>query len=286
MISLKVKAPAKLNLFLEITGRRADGFHELDSLFVFASEADCLSLEKAKSWSFGVKGSFAETLTQENSEDNLVMRAARTIIKELQLDEALKICLVKNLPVAAGLGGGSADAAAVLKAICQLYQKQPDQQRLNDLALQLGADVPSCLISQAQIVRGIGEISHRLTAFPGLHSVIVNPGVPLSTAAVFKSWSRDFTPARSWPQTSDVQTWFDFIQERHNCLQETAITLCPLIAEVLSEVSQTQGCHLSRMSGSGPSCFGLYKTEVEAQEAAVLLSKAHPSWWIRYAKLQ
>jgi 4-diphosphocytidyl-2-C-methyl-D-erythritol kinase len=278
-------APAKVNLFLEITAKRADGFHELDSLFVFASTHDEIAATPADHWELSVSGPFSCNLASEAPDNNLALKAAKKLAQHLGLDQAFTIQLTKNLPVAAGLGGGSADAAAALRAICRLAKTEIPDQDLEKLALELGADVPSCLSSSAQIVRGIGELRSKLPYFPTVHAVLVNPLVPLSTAQVFKSWAPKFTKNQVCPTTGDINSWIDFVQNRTNCLQSTAIQLCPAIAEVLEQLAQNADCFLARMSGSGPSCFGLYPTAEAADAAATHLSEARPGWWAQAVEL-
>ncbi len=278
-------APAKLNLFLEITGKRADGYHELDSLFVFASVHDLVSLTPANQWKLSIDGPLAETLGQEKPENNLVVKAAKSLTQHLNLNQAFHIQLTKNLPVAAGIGGGSADAAAAMRAVLEFSGEKVLDQDLELLALKLGADVPSCLSSKAQIVRGIGEERRTLLNFPKLHAVLINPLVPLSTAEVFSKWSPEFSVNKEGPENSDLEAWKNFVLLRTNCLETTAAQLCPAIKLVLNQLREHPRCELARMSGSGPSCFGLFPTASAAKDAADELSQCQPSWWIKPIEL-
>lgn len=278
-------APAKLNLFLEITGKRADGYHELDSLFVFASVHDLVSLTPAAHWELSIDGPFSGSLGKERPENNLVVKAAKSLTQLLGLDQAFYIQLTKNLPVAAGIGGGSADAAAALRAVLKFSGEKVPDQNLELLALRLGADVPSCLSSRAQIIRGIGEKKRNLPNFHKLHAVLVNPLTPLSTAEVFNKWPPEFSVNQECPMNPDPESWKKFILQRTNCLEATAAQLCPAIDLVLDQLGNRPGCELARMSGSGPSCFGLFPTASTAQTAAADLSQRHQNWWIKPVEL-
>lgn len=274
-------APAKVNLWLEITGRRTDGYHLLDSLVVFAEAADTLEARAAESFSLDIAGPFAPALQHEPQEANLVTRAVKAFCRVTGRAPGLSLTLTKTLPVAAGLGGGSADAAATLRLLERLQGTHlPDSVR-RDLALELGADVPACLVSRPLHMSGIGEHLAPLLELPDLQLLLVNPGVPVSTGAIFRQlvppWSE---PPERLPSGSDPDAFLDLLHSRRNDLEAPACVLAPEIARVLDALRHTEGCTLARMSGSGASCFGLYRSRAERERAAEALRQRHPDWWV------
>lgn len=254
-------APAKINLTLHVTGQRPDGFHLLDSLVVFADFGDTLHLTPGP-LSLTINGPFAAGLSAKD--DNLCLRAAR-----LAEGEAA-IRLVKNLPVASGIGGGSADAAAVLR----VFDAHPDQVET------LGADVPVCLAGVPVRMRGLGEILDPIGPLPPLSLVLVNPGKGLATPAVFRALERRDNPAMPahLPEFPDAGRLIAFLAECRNDLEAPAITLLPEIADCLAAL-RGAGAALARMSGSGATCFGIFDNPVKAEAAAQSL--ARPGWWVR-----
>ena len=281
--SVEETAWAKINLTLGITGRRADGYHELTSLTVFADYGDRLRFSESDDLTLAIDGPFAKGLTA--SADNLVLRAARGLGGLTGRPVTAAIALTKNLPVAAGIGGGSADAAAALRGLCRLLDLSPDRQALHDLALQLGADVPVCLDSRSAVMSGVGERLQPATALPALALVLVNPSVPLSTAAVFKARRGAFSPPDASPPPVDPETLLDWLAQRPNDLEAPAKRLRREIAEVLQRLDAAEGCRLSRMSGSGATCFGVYETRAAAEAAAKKLGDENPQWWVQAASL-
>jgi 4-diphosphocytidyl-2-C-methyl-D-erythritol kinase len=267
------RAPAKVNLFLHILGKRADGYHLLESLVVFAAAADTLSLTHAEKLSLHVAGPFAQAL---DDSENLVLRAARAWAERSGHDPAVALKLTKNLPVAAGLGGGSADAAAALRLLARRYAPLPEAE-LFEVALSLGADVPVCLRSRPARIFGVGERVEEAPKLPPFGLVLANPGIKLATASVFRAHSLPPSePVRLAPVWADARKMAEDLRPLRNDLEQAACTLCPPIAEVLSAIAATEGCLLARMSGSGPTCFGLYERAEQAERAAELLPK---SWW-------
>ena len=262
-------APAKVNLYLHVTGRRADGYHLLDSLVVFAGVGDVLRGEVANELRLEVDGPFAAGLSGEP--DNLVLRAARALGSR-----GARLVLEKNLPVASGIGGGSADAAAALRLLCRLWQLSPPD--LPGIALALGADVPVCLAGRPSRMGGVGE---RLDAAPGLPQcglVLVNPGVAVATADVFRARRGGWSPTAKLPHAwSDVAAMASDLRELRNDLEPPAIALQPVIGEVIGALAAAPGCRLARMSGSGATCFGLFDDPMVAAEAAMRLRR--PNWW-------
>jgi 4-diphosphocytidyl-2-C-methyl-D-erythritol kinase len=268
-------APAKVNLFLHVLGRRADGYHLLDSLVVFADVSDKLRAAPAEALTLVVEGPFAGALA---APDNLVLRAARALAAEVGVTPGGRLVLAKYLPVASGIGGGSADAAAALRLLCRLWRIEPDREALARLAGGLGADVPVCLAGRASRMGGVGE---RLEAAPGLPEcgiALVNPGVALVTADVFRTrsgvWSARAELPASWRDVGDMA---DCLRQHRNDLERPAIALRPLIGAVLSALEAVPGCLLARMSGSGATCFGLFADAVAARQAASDLQQ--PGWW-------
>ena len=274
--SLTEFAPAKVNLFLHVIGRRADGYHLLDSLVVFTEAADELRAEPAQALALHLDGPFAAGLAAEP--DNLVLRAARALAAETGVAPRARLGLHKNLPVASGIGGGSADAAAALRLLCRLWQVAPDPTALARLAIGLGADVPVCLAGRASRMGGIGERIEPAPTLPACGIVLVNPGVAVATAEVFRNrhcaWSSVASLPGSW---ADAAAMAADLSTLRNDLQPAAVGLQPVIGEVLSALAGTPDCLLARMSGSGATCFGLFSDAAAAQRAAARL--ARPGWW-------
>lgn len=260
-------APAKVNLCLHVTGRRADGYHLLDSLVVFADVGDTLGAAPAAELELEVDGPFAHAVG--SAEDNLVTAAARL------MGGGVRLGLTKRLPVAAGIGGGSADAAACLRALTRLGRPMPSPEAV----LALGADVPVCMAGRPARLRGTGEIVEPLGAWPELNAVLVNPGVPLATPAVFAALERRENPPLDWPPRGDVLVW---LADQRNDLEPAARALEPRIGDVLDAL-RGAGAQLARMSGSGATCFGVFPTPEAAARAAEALRR--PGWWVAPARL-
>lgn len=270
-------APAKINLFLRLTGRRADGYHELESLVVFtAGLGDRLRASPANELSLRLSGPFAAGLEGEG--DNLALRAARM----LDPRGGALLELEKNLPVASGIGGGSSDAAAALHLLSELWGKPlPSPEAL----LELGADLPVCLAARSSWVGGIGEEVMPAPALPACHLLLVNPGQPLSTGAVFKGREGDFSSAPPRPEHfAGFAALIDFLAAQGNDLEASALTLVPAIGEALAAL-RGEGAALARMSGSGATCFGLFESAGEAEAAAGAIAAARPGWWVAQSPL-
>lgn len=273
-----IEARAKINLYLHVTGRRDDGFHELDSLFVRARIADRLWISHADTDSLEVSGPFAGSLAAEDAQDNLVMRAVDAVRQSVGCRGAFWVHLEKNLPIASGMGGGSADAAATLKTVARMMGGPMD---LDLIARRLGADVPPCLNEQPILVSGIGEIVRPAPRLPSVAMVLVNPGRPLSTPQVFRERAGSFTAPD--PLESGLEGFDDLVRElahRSNDLEAPACHLEPVIVEAIDALRGQRGIALARMSGSGATCFGLAATLKEAEEVAARLCDEHPDWWI------
>jgi 4-diphosphocytidyl-2-C-methyl-D-erythritol kinase len=255
---------------LHVLGRRADGYHELDSIVTFCDVVDTLTFTSASHYALTIGGPFAGSVS--GGEDNLVLKAARRFAARYPEAQPYRIALEKNLPVAAGLGGGSADAAATLRGLARLTGRSDG---LHALAGALGSDVPVCLAQQACRMRGRGEQLEPLRNFGERPAVLVNPGIPLPTADVF----RLLALAPGDLAFGALAEPFDLARSR-NDLTAPALRLVPAIADVLAALT-AKGATLARMSGSGPTCFGLFGSHRAARNAAISLAEYHPDWWVR-----
>ena len=281
---IAVAAPAKINLYLHLLGRRDDGYHLLDSLIVFLDFADTVSVRLADGLSLGLSGPCAPAL--EGTKDNLVLQAARALAEAGGCQAGAAIELTKRVPVAAGLGGGSADAAATLLALSTLWRLDLPHARLAEIALGLGADVPVCLDSRPAFVGGIGEELEPAPSLPPAWVTLVNPGKALATKDVFAAHGGGFTrPGRFNASLKDAGALASQLGPLGNGLTAAARRLAPEIGEVLEEIEATEGCLLARMSGSGATCFGLYNDEAGATAAAGAIRRAHPDWRLEVARL-
>lgn len=282
MAPLTELAAAKVNLTLQILGRRPDGYHEIKSLTAFADLGDQLSLEPCDDLRLHVDGENAGALTTEN----LVLKAARSFIALRPEARAGTFRLHKSLPVAAGLGGGSADAAAAVRLLMRANNMALEAEEATRLCLGIGADVRVCLDSRAAIMWGVGEKQVALPKLPPVPAVLVNPVVPLSTPAVFGALSAgNVSGAIGEPEPvgpfEDAEALAAFVTPRANDLEAAAKRLEPAIDKVQAELSRASGVLLVRLSGSGPTAFGLFKEQHEARAAAAQIAAAHPNWWVR-----
>lgn len=285
--TLSVLAPAKINLFLHVIGRRADGLHLLDSLVGFTDIGDELKIEPADHFEFVVKGPFSGSF--EHSErapsadsQNSVVRAAHALAHMTGHSLDIKITLQKNLPLASGIGGGSSDAAACVWGLMKLWSVPPQPPFLDDLLLALGADVPVCFHCKTTQMRGIGEKLAQLSSFPECPIVLVNPGVSCSTAEIFKSYDLLEHPYTAMPTEFDtVYELCEFLKRVDNHLYKPALQKLPILSSVLETLSETDNVLLARMSGSGATCFALYETEEAAERAAEEIAIQHPAWWVK-----
>jgi 4-diphosphocytidyl-2-C-methyl-D-erythritol kinase len=279
-------APAKLNLYLHVLGRRGDGYHLLDSLVAFADVGDAVLAAPAAGLSLAVAGRFAGALAGADPAANLVWRAAQTLAAHLGRAPDAALTLLKELPVAAGLGGGSSDAAATLSALAALWGAALREDALHDLAARLGADVPVCLRGRAAWLSGIGEAVEPAPPLPPVWAVLANPGVALPTPRVFQARRGPFSdPARFAGPARDAAELADLLAERRNDLAEAAIGLVPEIADVLPRLAACEGALIARMSGSGATCFALFAAPHDAEAAALRLTAERPRWWVAAARL-
>ena len=277
-------APAKINLFLHVGQRREDGFHEVESLVVFADLGDTLEFAPSRTLTLSVGGPFADELALEN--DNLVLRAARSLAVHFGRSGEAAISLTKNLPVASGIGGGSADAAATLRGLARLWGLDVGWPELRAIAETLGSDVPVCVESKASWMQGRGEHVTPAGALPELPMLLANPGIEVPTAAVFGALTkRSGTSNIDHPQLLQPGKLIAFLKKTENDLEAPAREIAPVIGQVLSELSRMPGVEFWRMSGSGATCFALFEDTAAAGMAAIALSHSHPDWWVKSTKI-
>jgi 4-diphosphocytidyl-2-C-methyl-D-erythritol kinase len=278
-------APAKLNLYLHITGKRADGYHLLDSLVAFTDIGDSLTLAPAQSFSFTADGPYAKDLGDDPS-SNLVVRAARELAAASGRKADIAFHLTKNLPVASGIGGGSADAAACLKGLAGLWGIDPAGETLRRVAEKLGADIPACVEGKAGFMGGIGTEIDPAPLLPPAGILLVNPGVGLPTPAVYRARAGDFSsPMRFDRAPADARDLAGFLSVRGNDLTAAAISIVPEIEIVLATLAAASGCLLARMSGSGATCFGIFDDAETAEVASAIIAKDYPGWWCASGRL-
>ncbi|HVQ11487.1 MAG TPA: 4-(cytidine 5'-diphospho)-2-C-methyl-D-erythritol kinase [Methyloceanibacter sp.] len=287
MTALRDTGRAKLNLTLDVLGRRADGFHELNSLVAFATLGDQVEFEPHAPLELSVEGPFARTL----GGDNLIVKAARAaayMVPDLKLG---RFRLIKILPVASGLGGGSADAAAALRLIARANDGALSERALSELAPKLGSDVSVCLFSRPALIAGRGEKVEPVSGFPPCGVLLANPGQALATEAVYAALRAAPLAASPRPVAErldfhgDFEALLAYAAPRGNDLEGPAAQLVPEIRAVLAALVTLDGVRLARLSGSGPTCFGLFASEPEAQRAGARLTAEFPAWWIAAAAL-
>lgn len=275
-------ARAKVNLWLNVVGRRGDGYHLLESLVAFSDLADEIDVAPSRELVVEVTGPLAADLVDEA--DNLVLKAARLLASRAGVAPRAALRLVKRIPVAAGLGGGSADAAATLRALLDQWQVAMPVEELFDLAAELGADVPMCLAGRAALVAGVGESLQPAPTLPGCAILLVNPGCKLPTPEVFAARRGAFSPVRPLPRPwRDLSDFTGELARRGNDLTAAAVSLQPRIADVLAHLGRSEGLRHAAMSGSGATCFGLYDTLDMARRAA---SRLPAEWWRHAGMLQ
>ena len=279
----RVRAAAKVNLTLNIVSRRDDGYHLIDGLVVFAGIGDVVEVRPAERFALEVDGPFGAAAGAGG--DNLAARAAHALAARAGRPPAARITLRKDLPVAAGLGGGSADAAATLRALAALWRPALGRPDLEGLALSLGADVPVCLRARPTHMSGIGEAIDPAPDLPEAHLALVNPGSELSTATVFAGAAGAFSRPRQRLSEAprDAAALADWLRAGGNDLTPAACALEPRIAAVIERLAAARGCLVGRMSGSGPTCFGLFATAATARRAALEIAAENPGWWARAA---
>ncbi len=293
MSALIEEGRAKVNLSLRVVGRRADGYHDLESVVAFADCADRLTLEPGSELKLTTTGPLAEACGETS--DNLVLKAAKLLAEAVPGLKLGAFALDKVLPVAAGIGGGSADAAAALRLLARLNDLSLDDPRVQKVALATGADVPVCLISRACDMTGVGEQLLPL-ALPSMPCVMVNPRVPVATKDVFQALGlrngellvgvTDVIRAPAWPgEGASISDWVEVLETVANDLEAPALRIEPVIGEVLEALRTSAGVKLARMSGSGATCFAIYGARAEAHAAAEKIRRDHHGWWVHAGTL-
>jgi 4-diphosphocytidyl-2-C-methyl-D-erythritol kinase len=293
MPALVEEGRAKVNLSLRVVGRRADGYHDLESVVAFADCADRLTLEPGGELRLATTGPLAAACGETS--DNLVFKAAKLLADAVPNLKLGAFALDKVLPVAAGIGGGSADAAAALRLLARLNNLSLDDPRLQEVALATGADVPVCLFSRACDMTGVGEQLLPL-ALPSMPCVMVNPRVPVATKDVFRELglrngellvgATDVLESPAWPeQGGSIADWVEVLETVANDLEAPALRIEPVIGDVLGALRSSAGVKLARMSGSGATCFAIYGASAEAHAAAETIRRDHPGWWVHAGTL-
>jgi 4-diphosphocytidyl-2-C-methyl-D-erythritol kinase len=286
-VRVTVLAPAKLNLFLHVGERRDDGYHALESLVAFAETADRLELGQATEVSLRIEGPFGGALAREK--DNLVLKAARLLQSERgHAERGARITLEKNLPLASGIGGGSADAAAALRGLDRLWELGTQEDALLELAARIGSDVPACLLSQPCWMEGRGERVAKLPALSQFPLVLVNPGIAVPTGPIFANLNARTGLGATIRPTGPIANLWDllaYLADAGNDLEAPAAGLVPIIDDVLAALDREPGCALAQMSGSGATCFGLFHEQQFAYGAAERIAQDHPDWWVRVTRI-
>lgn len=287
---LSARAPAKINLTLHIEGRRPDGYHELQSLVAFAGAGDFLSFAPADFFDLTLEGPTA--IEAGDGGDNLVARAERALRAEKPGLRTGAFHLVKRLPVAAGIGGGSSDAAAALRLLARFNGLSPDDPALYAAARLTGADIPVCLDPRAKMMRGVGEKLGPPVALPALFAVLVNPRVAVETRAVFQRLglkpgaNPGYGPHPTIAPGMDFESLLRGLKKGRNDMEDAACVLAPVIGHVLAVLAGARGCRLARMSGSGATCFALFESCRQAGAAAKAIAQGHPDWWVKATLLR
>lgn len=284
---LTIFAPAKINLYLHITGRLDNGYHTLDSLVAFADIGDRVEIEPATDFQFRVQGPYAGSFNSKEldaspNSANLIVQAAWSLARAAQKVPNIRATLTKNLPLASGLGGGSSDAAAIIWGLLEWWDLSSQAHYLPGLMARLGADVPVCLTCKPSRVRGIGDILDPAPIMPEVPVVLVHPGKPCPTGEVFGHYSGGFKEPQSLP--GDIDTYdglITFLKRQSNDLYMSACQKVPEIKNTINALNAQKGCGLARLSGSGAACFGLFENEVLAKMAAKAISTENPDWWIK-----
>lgn len=278
-------APAKINLFLHIIGKREDGYHLLNSLFAFADFGDKINISDSDRDILNMSGAFSNKI--ENNDKNLIIKTANLIRKKYNINKYIKIDLEKNIPVGAGIGGGSSDAALTAKLLRSLWNLNLTDEELAELLLPLGADIPACVYGKLTYVTGIGEKIEPLKINKTIAALLVNPMIHVSTSDIFRIGVDAYSPSIEVDDTllkeNDLQKEKDLIlwlKDKKNDLEDNAIFLFPEIGELIDVISNINGCKIARMSGSGSTCFGLFNDISEARKAIKIVREIYPHAWI------
>lgn len=280
-------APAKINLYLHVIKRLKSGYHKIDSLVAFCDIGDEITITPYDGFSLQIDGPFAACLDQPKAPINLVVKAAKSLSEITGNPLNYKISLTKNLPVAAGIGGGSTDATATLCGLMDIWKLPKDAQYLPALLESLGADMPVCMACSPSKVTGIGEIIEPVHDLPEIPMVLANPLKPCPTKDVFTRFhGTDFKKVTPLPKDlHDIHNFVSFLKKQENALQAPAMETVPEIGNLLNALSLEENCLLSRMSGSGATVFGLFETENDAQKAARHIAAENPDWWVKHGWL-
>jgi 4-diphosphocytidyl-2-C-methyl-D-erythritol kinase len=284
---LSVFAPAKINLYLHITGRLDNGYHLLDSLVAFADIGDEISIVSAHGFEFSIEGPYANAFGPKDRDcspdsSNLVVQAVWMLARAAQKVPNVRIRLTKNLPLASGIGGGSSDAAAVIWGLLEWWKIPKQAPYVQGLMMRLGADVPVCLNCRPARVRGIGDVLDPAPGLAEIPVVLVNPGRPCVTSEAFSRFAGKFRePVAFPPGLEKTEALVSFLRQQDNDLLKPALEMVPEIGNILSALDAEEGCVFTRMSGSGATCFGLFENEVLAMKAAQDLARNNPDWWVK-----
>ena len=278
-------APIKLNLYLHITARRDSGYHEVDTLIAFTDYGDAVRVEPSDKLEMAVDGPFSSDLPEVQT-DNLVLRALDRMRKEFNITAGAKVTLVKNIPIAAGVGGGSSDAATAMLAAAKMWE-MPESAlpTMMKIGAKVGADIPACLFRRPCFASGFGQVLKAAPEVAEMGVLLVNPGIKVSTPAVFERRRGGFSPFMADPSANlkSGSSLIGFLRGRENDLTDAALSLCPPIQDILWAFEDIKGCRLARMSGSGATCFGLFDTMAAAEAALDRFN--NPNWWARAANL-
>jgi 4-diphosphocytidyl-2-C-methyl-D-erythritol kinase len=281
MQNFTTNCPAKINLFLKVTGKRPTGYHELESLFAFLDLADVLEVKKSTEFSLKIDGEFAEFVDEKN---NLFTKILDFFVAEFAIDKNISIHVTKNIPVGAGLGGGSSNAAFFMKALNEIFSLNLSKEKLQEISLNFGSDIAFLLEDNAAIVKGRGEIIAPFYKFYPIKILLINPKINLSTPAVFKQLNGEFSEGIS---TEELQkkSVFELIKNFPNDLTKPAVALAPTIQEILNELKNA-GAEIAKMSGSGSTCFGIFDDDLTLEKAETNLREKFPKFFITKTKVR
>lgn len=282
-----IRAPAKINLYLHVLGRRPDGYHILDSLITFVNLYDILEIEAADDLVLTIDGPFGSGLS--SGEDNLIIKAANILSNASGVKKGANIKLTKNLPIASGMGAGSSDAVATFKALSKLWGLSLSSDDLCEIALDIGAELPFFITGKSAIVSSIGEYIEPID-LPKLDILLVNPGIPVLTAQIFNNFAKkadklEKSPIKWENKYSNKNDLINFLLQTKNDLKESAIDSVPQIGAVIKELEAQEGCLFANMSGSGATCFGIFDNAKQAEEAKDAISQKYPDWWVENTTL-
>ena len=278
---INVRANAKVNLALHVIGQRSDGLHCLDSIVAFPNHGDELLFQKANELTLSISGPFGEQLLKETTKVSNIVISAAKLLKDSK--NGASIHLIKNLPIASGIGGGSSNAAMTIRALSKLWNKQIPNL---DEIIELGADVPVCLSNGLQRMEGIGQICSELSAPPQMWIVLANPGIKIPTAKIFDLLSfKQNAQLEPIPNLTDKDNFFEYLGRQRNDLEAVTSSLFPEVKYLLQIIKSTRECRLCRMSGSGATCFGLYTEKKHAQRAEKLIKESFSKAWVMSASL-